>query len=130
MLNPIDIPDDEKASRIAAERTRKLREKERMFAEFIEAVTAEQIQEAARRHRDRFQATMDALQARGEEFKACVLALVSHEELTALEERRAKMPDGPEYHADFWRGALARIVDGFQRTQTTGTTEEVEGRKR
>lgn len=114
MLNPFTIPDDEKAARMAAERTRKLRENEGMFAEFVEPVTAEQIQEAARRHRDRFQATMDVLQLRGEAFKARVFFLVSQNEMTAMEEQRAKLPDGPEFHSDFWRRALKRITNACQ----------------
>lgn len=53
---------------------------------------------------------MDSFQARGEEFKARVAAMVSLEELTASGERRAALPDGPEYHADFWRQAIERIT--------------------
>jgi hypothetical protein len=103
VLNPFDVPDDEKARRIAERRTERVREREGLFAKFVEPLTAEQIQEAARKHRAKFQATMDRLQARGEEFKAQVAAIVSSTELAALEVRRAKLPAGPEFHADYWR---------------------------
>jgi hypothetical protein len=54
---------------------------------------------------------MDALQSRREEFKARIRASVSQEELIALEEQRATLPDGPEFHADFWRRALEKMAD-------------------
>lgn len=96
---------------MAAERTRKLREKEGMFAEFVVPVTAIQIQEAARRHRDRFQTTLDSLKVRGDEFRARVLAMASREIMDSLDEQRSKLPDGPEFHADFWRQALTEFQD-------------------
>lgn len=108
MVNPFDIPDEEKAARMAAKRTARLRAREGLFADFVEPVTAEQIQEAARRHRERFEATCRTLQARGEHFRTLLSSLVNSEELTALDERRAQLPDGPEYHADFWRRELER----------------------
>lgn len=52
MINPFDIPDDETAQRIAERRTERLRDREGMFSEFIDPVTAEQIQEAAHQHRE------------------------------------------------------------------------------
>ena len=111
MVNPINVPDDAKAERMAEKRTERLREREGIFAACVEPVTGEQIKESARRHRERFQATMDKLQARGEEFKARVATIVSPEELAALAERRATLPDGPEYHADYWSRALGRIAN-------------------
>jgi hypothetical protein len=111
VINPFEVPDDEKAHRIAEHRMERLRAREGMFAAFVDSVTTEQIQESARQHRKRFQATMDRLQARGEEFKARVAAIVSPERLATLVERRATLPDGPEFHADFWRRALEKLTD-------------------
>src|SRR5947208_3510712 len=109
MENPFSIPDDERAEIMAEKRTARLRKKEGMFAEFVEPVTKEQIQEAARRHREKFQATLDSLQARGQAFREQVMALVSEQEFAALAKRFAMTPGTPEYMADFWSYELRKL---------------------
>jgi len=111
-MNPIDIPDDEKAASMAATRTARLQEREGLFAEFVEPVTKEQIQEAARRHRERFETTLRSLQARGEAWREQVKARVSADEFADLERRFASTPGTPEYVADFWHAEWQKLTNG------------------
>ena len=79
-----------------------MREREGLFAECVVPVTKEQIQEAARRHRERFQQTLAALQKRGEEYRERVRPLVRPEDFSEWERRFSRTPGTPEYLADFF----------------------------
>jgi len=95
--------DRPKAERMAAERTRKYREKLPLFADQIPPTTAEEIERAFDKHRADFAACERRLQERGDEFRAKVKELVTDIEFAALDSRRLNLPRGAEYHADFWR---------------------------
>jgi adenine-specific DNA methylase len=95
--------DDERAARIAAKRTQKMRDKMPLFADQLEEITGEHVKAAADRHAEAFAQCENELQERGDVFREQVRLLVDADTFAELERRRSKLPAGPEYHANFWR---------------------------
>lgn len=112
VLGPSPAPtiDDERAARIAAKRTKKLRDKMPLFADQLEDITGEQVKAASDRHADAFARTERELQERGDAFREQVRLLVSADVFAELDRRRSTLPSGPEYHADFWRHQLQTVA--------------------
>jgi hypothetical protein len=111
-INPFQPISREKAQRIADRRNARRRKALPLFAADLEEVTAEQVQEEFRRQHEQFQRCLDQLAERAARFRAVVAELVTNEELAALDERRACLPSGPEYSADFWRRQLSLLKGG------------------
>ena len=95
--------DLDRAAQIAAKRTERVRNQLPLYSDQLEPITAEQIQAAANRHAEAFERCSQELQVRGDVFRAQVSRIVTAGELAELDSRRASLPSGPEYHADFWR---------------------------
>lgn len=110
--------DLEKAARIAENRNRRARERFPLFADQLEEITAGQVQAAFERHAEKFEECHRALQERGDAFREQVARIVSGSELAELDRHRSILPDGPEYHADFWRRQLAARASRKLRERT------------
>lgn len=105
-LPPQASIDLERAGRIAAKRTQKMRDKFPLFADQVEPVTAEQVKAAADGHAAAFAACERELQERGDAFREQVRLVVTAERLAVLDRKRDGLPKTAEYHADFWRRQL------------------------
>ena len=103
--------DPAKAARVAANRNERLKRKYPLFADQLPQQTAEQVRREFEGYARRMQEARARLRARAEEFKARGRALVTAEELAALEERRTVLPPSEEYEADFWHRQLKRLTE-------------------
>jgi hypothetical protein len=104
--------DHDKAARVAAKRNERLKAKYPLFADQLPEQSAEQVRREFDGYARRMEEARARLRARAQEYKAQVKALVTAEELAALEERRQVLPPSEEYEADFWRRHLKRLTDG------------------
>jgi hypothetical protein len=101
--------DDERAARIAAKRMERQRQQFPLFADQLPVVTGAAVKAAADRHAERFAACLHMLQKRGDAFREQVGERVSSEVFAELEQRQSRIPQTPEYHADFWRQQWTRL---------------------
>jgi hypothetical protein len=100
---PFQPLDEERAERIAAKRMKWQKEQFPLFADQLPVVTGAAVKAAADRHAERFAACLQSLQERGDAFREQVRERVSAETFAELERRESRLPQTPEYHADFWR---------------------------
>ena len=112
ITSPTPTIDDERAARIAAKRTQKMRDKMPLFADQMEEITGEQVKAAADRHAESFARCERELQECGDKFREQVRLRVTAEILAELDRQREKLPKTSEYHADFWRRQIQATVKG------------------
>ncbi len=101
----------EKAAVMAARRYQRQAKAAPLFAAagLLETCSADDLIEASRRHAEAWDRLDRKLIRFGTRARHFVARRVTAAEMTALDGRRAKLPDSPAYSADFWRRALGDL---------------------